>query len=487
VKIRAAVLLFVLMAPFTAEAKVLYVDRATGNDSVSYANNGPSTPWASIGRAVWGSTNRGAPNSNEAARAGDTVIVRAGTYSVAASGQRYEPSYNPVNSGTASARIIIQAEGTVNLTHSSSSGPAIGVYNKNYISWIGFTVNQATAAAQGDTGPAVLWYTNGSSIENCNIDGNGDPRWNDNHVGIRIENSTNVTVRNNRINNVYTSGVNDSNGAGIQVYHSGGVLIENNEISNVGSGIFLKAPFGEQLNWFTIRYNLVRNATDAGIAVHRSPNPASAPTLIYQNVVLNTSGSAIRIWPFDPTGDPSTEPMNVKVVNNTIVTAGEGLYVSNNLAANAGHVFWNNIVVGGSNWAVNFAGQASTFQKSRIDFEHNLYSGFSTFSIVYTSNQSFSSWKSTYGQDNASPASVNTSPMFVDSGNQNYRLQAGSPARTLGVDRLDLNGNGSTTDIIPAGAYITGNEVIGLTGAVGGPPPTTPPAPAAPTNVRIIR
>ena len=44
------------------------------------------------------------------------------------------------------------------------------------------------------------------------------------------------------------------------------------------------------------------------------------------------------------------------------------------------------------------------------------------------------------------------------------------------------NGNGSTSDTIPAGAYVTGNEVIGRTS--GGPAP--PSMPGAPANLRII-
>jgi hypothetical protein len=476
-----AVLPLLLICIGAAEAKVLYVDAATGNDSTTYAANGSSAPWRSIGRAAWGSTSRTSPNSNEAARAGDTVIVRAGTYSASASGERYEPTYNPANNGTAGNLIVFQAEGHVQLTHSGSlGGPAIGAFDRNYITWRGFTIDEATARAQGDSGPAVIWYSTGSSIEDCDIDGNGDPGWGDNHTGIRVVESRNAIVRNNRVSNYRTSVVNEANGAAIQVYFSGGVLIEHNELLDSGSGVFLKAPFGPNLDWFTIRYNLIRNMDDSGIAIHRSPNTAAAPILIYQNIVINTNSSALKIWAFDPSGG-DTEPMHAKFVNNTVYNAGEGLLVSNNLNANAGHVFWNNVVWGGSYYAVNFAGAASTFVKSRLDLEHNLYWGFSNFAIVYTSGHSLATWKSTYGQDNASPASINQNPMFVNAAGNDFRLQSGSPARTLGVDRLNLNNNSSTTDIIPAGAYITGNEVIGRTS--GGSNPT---APTAPTGLRIV-
>jgi hypothetical protein len=478
--VTVAALLALLLSPSALAAKTLYVDAAAGSDATSYANNSATRPWATIGRAAWGSTNRSAPNPNEAARAGDTVIIRAGTYTAVATNERYDVTYNPVNSGTQGSPIVFQGEGVVRLTHSANGGPVIGVFDRNYVTWRGFTIDEATARTVGDSGPAVLWYTTGSSIEDCIIHGIGAPNWNDNHTGIRVVEARNVVVRNNRVSNILAaSATNESNGAAIQVYFSGGVLIENNELLDSGSGIFLKAPYGPNLDWFTIRYNILRNMQDVGIAIHRSPNPASAPILVYQNIIENTHGSAVRLWPFED-GAGSTEPLNAKIVNNTIYGATEGLLVSNNLAPNAGHRFWNNIVHGGTNYAINYAGSSATLQKSRLDVEHNLYWNFRAFAIVFTSNYTLATWKSTFGQDNASPAATNQNPMFVNPVEGDYRLQVGSPARALGVDVLDLNQNGSTTDVIPLGAYITGTEVIGLTSGS-----LRPPRP--PTNVRIIR
>ncbi|OGS04433.1 MAG: hypothetical protein A3J70_00875 [Elusimicrobia bacterium RIFCSPHIGHO2_02_FULL_61_10] len=74
--------------------------------------------------------------------------------------------------------------------------------------------------------------------------------------------------------------------------------------------------------------------------------------------------------------------------------------------------------------------------------------------------------------------------MFVNPANRDFRLQSGSPARTLGVDVLDLDNDGSTTDVIPAGAYVTGNEIIGRTGGGGTPPDVTPPS--VPGNLSAV-
>ena len=63
-----------------ATGRTLYVNSATGNDATTYANNSASTPWRTIGRAAWGSTNYASPNAAQAAQAGDTVLIEAGIY-----------------------------------------------------------------------------------------------------------------------------------------------------------------------------------------------------------------------------------------------------------------------------------------------------------------------------------------------------------------------------------------------------------------------
>ena len=42
-----------------------------------------------------------------------------------------------------------------------------------------------------------------------------------------------------------------------------------------------------------------------------------------------------------------------------------------------------------------------------------------------------------------------------------FKLRSNSPLINAGLDVLDLNKNGSTSDRITIGAYITGNEIIG--------------------------
>lgn len=441
---------FLIAACASTQAKDLFVNGTTGNDSVSYAANNESAPWRTIGRAAWGSTSRGSPNTGEAARAGDVVRVAAGTYTTTGTGERYGVAYNPVNNGTRTAPITFAAQGLVTLTYSGGAGPVIGSYGVDYITWRGFTINEANALSVSDTGPVVVGDCEGAVIEDNNITGLGNNGRQDNYVGVRIDGCTDVTVRNNRIRNFLGFGRNSS---GIMTYYSGRLLFERNEISNTGSGIYLKANI-TNTDWITIRYNLIYSIETGGIDIHRTPTTASGPVLIYQNVIRDSS-SGVKFHAFD---GGSTDPANVKVVNNTLINNARQLHILYEMRANANHIFWNNVISGGT-YGVYMEAPAANLTPARIDIEHNVYNT-STLAEVSTVNYTLPSWKSTFQMDMAAPAGVSTNPMFVDASGD-FKLQANSPARTVGVDVLDLDRDGSTTDIIPAGAYITGTEVVG--------------------------
>jgi nitrous oxidase accessory protein NosD len=476
-----------ICAPPLAEAKTLYVNGASGNDNTTYAANGPSSPWRTIGRASWGSTNREARVGSEAAQAGDIVLVAAGTYAVAGANSRNVPAYYTQNEGTASSPITFRADGVVNLTLSSGRGSVIGSSYRNYIVWDGFTIHEASAPSVPDTGPVTLWGCTGCVLQNLDINGNGsDNNRMDNHTGIRIEQSHNIVIRGNRIQNVF-NGANQNNGAGVQVYSSGAVVFEHNEIFNTGSGIFLKGGPNQGIDYFTIRYNLFHDIQGNAVAVHAgAPNRPEAPVRIYQNVMRSVGEAAVKIWIFDGT-DPNNNPLNAKIVNNTIDNCRYAVWVTHNLLPNSGHVFRNNVVSNIGEWVMAYGGSTTNLIKSNFDSEHNLYYNYQTFGTVGAANRSLSQWQSTFGQDAASPASLNANPLYVNGSGYDYRLQASSPARNAGRDFLDLDGDGGTGDAITMGAYITGNEVIGLSTSGGGSPGGGGGSgPSAPTGLRFL-
>ncbi|HRH26614.1 MAG TPA: right-handed parallel beta-helix repeat-containing protein [Parcubacteria group bacterium] len=482
-----------LTTPFHVQAKDLYVD-PNGNDAVSYANNSASTPWRTIGRAAWGSTNREARNGSEAARAGDIVIVNAGTYTGVGTNSRNEILYYQENNGTAGNPITFRANGTVNLTQ-TGAGAMIGSYRRNYIVWDGFTINEATAASVADTGPVTVYECTGCVLQNLNINGNGDGNGRmDNHNGIRIEASNNITIKNNRIQNVYTDH-NVYNGACVMTYSSQGLTIENNHFSECGSGVFIKGgPFGSQItNTSYIRYNLFENVYEnrggdlsgGCIALHAgAPYSASAPILIYQNIMKNCGWAGVRIWAFDST-NPLNNPTNAKIFNNVIDNATNGIWVTGGLLTNAGHQFWNNIITNTTGDAIAFGTTPSENVKSRFDSEHNLfYSNSSIAQDAPGTRYTLATWKAT-GQDSASPESVNANPLFIGPSSNNYRLQSGSPASSLG--RAIYGIGGVTGAVIPVGAYITGSELIGISngGNIQNSNPITPVTPAPTADIRI--
>lgn len=489
----------VTLAPSALLAKTLYVDAASGNDATTYAANSAASPWRSIGRAAWGSTNRSAPNTGEAARAGDVVMIAAGTYTTTGQNNRWLVAYNPVNEGTAASPIRFQASGVTNLTFSSGAGPMIGSNNRNHIQWSGFTISESTAPTVSDTGPVVFFgsdfdYVQGGSLENSVLTGNANwmSREGDNYNGIRLEYTNGQRIVNNTIRNY--GGDTDSGGGGIDHNHSGittykweNLTVENNVFDNCGAGMYLKATqtTTREVGVNTIRFNIFRN-NSKGIQVHRSPNTASEPILIYQNVFHNNT-SGVRILMFND----ATDPMHVKVFSNTFDAHSEAALVigtSGNIPAGAGYVFWNNIVSGGP-FGVIIQHPAANLTPEKFDAEHNMYSGVQAVAEVSAQNVAFSAWQNTYRMDVGDGAGgvagiTNGNAMFVNQGGRDYRLQAGSPARTIGRVHPTYSGGYSPNATIPAGAYITGNEAIG-TGAQAPPPPTSN-LPTAPTNLRIV-
>jgi parallel beta-helix repeat protein len=471
----------VILAPAPADAKTLYVDSVNGNDATSYDDNSQGSPWRSIGRAAWGSTSRTSPNAGEAARAGDVVRIAAGLYATVGTDYRFGPAYNPANSGTPGNPIRFEAVGTVNLTFSSGRGPMIGADGKNYIEWSGFTISEATAPTLSDTGPVVFAVATGGSIENCVL--NGNPNWTqrvgDNYDGIRLNGSAGQRIVNNRIAG-FGGQTGEENHAGIKTYFARNITIENNEIDNNGAGIYMKGndPSNPVVTSFNIRFNQFTNNAE-GIRILLIPSTPSQPNLIHQNIFRNNR-IGLNIQVFDR---GATDPRHAKILNNTFVDNTWGLYVggSGGLVEASGHMFWNNIVVGGDRGIFSYHDVGTFMSDARIDMEHNLYFGSGAPAEVGNTSYSLASWKSASAQESTNPASIQADPMFVNAAGRDYRLRAGSPAAGLGRASNGIGGGNGVT--IPAGAYITGNETIGRSGSAS----VAPGAPGAPGNFRIIR
>jgi hypothetical protein len=450
-------------APSTAPT-TLYVDAALGNDSVSRAANSAERPWKTIGRAAWGSTNRSATNAAEAAQAGDRVMVAAGTYDFSGRiGQRWGVVYNPVNEGTSPTNAItFVANGPVILTAADAAAPVIGCYGRDHIVWSGpFDIDEANISISPDTGTVVMsGDVTGCGVDGIRIDGNGAPKYVDNHTGVRIEVCRGCFVRNSTITAVRHMRGNH-NGSGVMLYDAYDTLIENNYIHDVDNAVYIKgAQRKVPQSGTTVRYNLMANCGECLTIL------ASKDSRIYQNVIRD---SQIALNLTAMTAEPINHPVGDWIVNNTIDNMSAACIFPSGGPWHTEVRIWNNIL---TNCRRVIYREEGTFGKSGVDWQHNVYDGFGGFANDGSQSYGIEQWRSNFAQDHATPASKTTNPGYVNRADHDFRLCRGartprdtcrtaSAAGSIGVDILDLNRNGQSTDLIPAGAFVTNEERIG--------------------------
>ncbi len=473
----ATVACLLLLAAAPAQAATLYVCGTGGDDSRSRATaQTQGTPWLTIGRAAWGSTNRSSPNSGEAAAAGDTVQICPGTYAqswTVSSGFLTNILFSPVNQGTAGNPIRFQsttgARGSVVITN-SGVGALIGTNGQDYIEWADVSVDEATAPSSGDVGVVVWFDAVGGGIENSIIRGeaNSTGRVGDNYSGVRIQSMNTMFIRNNQIYDFGgdVSPTPDENHSGITQYQVQNVTVENNLIYNCGAGYYMKGnDTGSPIvGAFYVRKN-VFHSNKEGIRLLLVPSTDANPNIISQNIIRdNIYGLVFQA--FD--GGLADARYGV-IVNNTFYANSEGLYIFGTHLENVGNQFWNNIVA--ESITDSILASTTNNGQTRLDAEHNLYYSPGTTHLSDGSNRTFAYWQSTYGQDSLSPVGIESNPDFVNEASDDYHLNSnGQAALTLGRVIRSIGGSDGAT--IPVGAYITGSETIGLTSGGSSTGPT---------------
>lgn len=486
-----------------ARAKTLYVDASTGSDAWPYASNDVAHPWATIGRAAWGSTSYASPNSAQAAQAGDTVSVNAGIYttggSTAGAAARFDVALSPINSGTSGNPITFRGVGLVYVRmNGSSQGPMIGCKDgTSYVTWDHFQIDDTYGGSVGDTGPVFFGDSTGCQLLNSDISGhngsfaNGQATYTNNYNAVRLEHAVDALISDNYIHRVWginsAPGAGTVNDAGIMTYSTVRAIIQYNTIFDTGMAIEFKGvtPTIDEANQHDniARFNFLYS-NNYGIRIMLSQN-----TKVYQNIVKDTSEFAL-MFGYDGSSVP-TSASDAIIANNTVYNQTDNFTgaVAPDGVTMRRPQFRNNILHTVRNAYLNLGNTSPAVQTSApqsMQIDRNLIYNANSFAKYNQdfggSTYSFATWQGTYGLDiNGSngidPQFVSATPSAVG----DFKLQnVGQSARTMGRDVLDLNADGSTTDTIPVGAYITGTEEIGVraggyssggggSGIVGGP------------------
>ena len=398
-----------------------FVDQ--NNPQASDENPGTEDlPWKTINHAA------------EVLQAGDTVLVRGGVYNVGSSPSWSTPAVTPSNSGTPGNPITFKAYPGNQVTITTSGGQAaIGSNGKNYIVWDGFTVEMF-----GRMKGILLMNTKGCIIQNCTVIGDYIDTT-DNHDGIRVEASEDTIVRNCIIHGVKGDSWNSS---GIKCYNVTDLIVENCEIYDCYTGIFDK----EEGRYNVYRKNIIHDiGPGPSILLHTQGGLSTEGIEINQNIIYNSPKICFAC-------SHPMEHKNVKIYNNAFYDVAIDSKRSPNLQ------IWNNIfyntdfsIIARINGTPTYSNFNCFYPTAK--FETGRYTDND---VIYNS---LSEWQN---GTNLDLNSLNQDPLFVNPTSHNFHLQPSSSCLNAGIDRQDYDNDGNTTESINMGAYITGNETIGL-------------------------
>lgn len=430
---------------------------ASGSGDGSLAN-----PWT-LGQAM------------QQAVAGNVVRVGPGIYVGQATGSRYEPAFHPASSGTPDAPIVFVAQhpAATSATERSQLGnnasavdagsPTFGASGRHDIVWDGFYVDEATAHSTPDTGPAVIVGSQRVRLCRNVIKGELIGRQ-DNHTGIRIDGSTDSEVVANEIFDIRSTPAPSQNFAAVMSYDAETILVANNYFHDNDVDVFIKGWHQDErppnASW-TIRFNRLERARFVSIhLLGVNGQPGLARTVVSNNLIVEP---AVALFPHNGFGD--REPSDFDFENNTVIDPTDhflGVY-----SGNAGQLglrdsnVRRNLVVGASlaYYFNEINGDVVQAFKSRgFDLDDNHFFGQATIAGIGNPNggQYATVAELAAGTAFGAPGTgyerngSQGDPRFVNAASGDYRLQAGSPARTAGVGG------------VPVGCYQTGDEIIGI-------------------------
>jgi parallel beta-helix repeat protein len=389
---------------------------ANGSDS----NNGSSiAPWATLQHAA------------DVAVAGDTVIVRAGSYK----------GWIQTKSGTAGAPITFKADPGViinqagNITGTvADRGDGINIELASWIVIDGFTIyGQARGTNIGRAGIRSVENDHITLVNNF-VDGAG--RW-----GILTGFTDYVTIENNTlINSVKEHGIYVSNSClnpiirNNTVYgnYANGIHMNGDQYTNPWSKTVAPENFGLIKNALVEGNIIYNNGVGGGSGIN---GDGVQNSIIRNNLIYNTHASGISLYQID--GREGAK--NNTVVNNTVFVASDGRWALNIMGGSTGNTVFNNIF-----WSDHsFRGAISITADSLAGFVSNNNAGEDRYSADGGNTAlTLAQWRTQTGQD-ANSLVATPSQLFVSVAGNDYHLSATSPARDKGI--ASLNGKSAPT------------------------------------------
>ncbi|MCI0560401.1 MAG: right-handed parallel beta-helix repeat-containing protein [Nitrososphaera sp.] len=412
---------FLLLVSISAQATTYYVDGASLGGACNDANAGTSesAPWCTVKKAM------------QTLVAGDTARIKAHTYDENGTCDSDDPWLKPSNSGVSGNPITFIAFDSNNrpiIRNTSAICSIIGVGSAdgvNYITFDGLDVF-GNAGAGGNVRGFNVFDSTGTIIRNSiarNIVHTGTT---DNRECIRLEGSTDLLIEENEVFDCRNAGGGSDNGGAIKSYGCTDCIIENNYVHDVGVGIRQKAGTSSRL---TVRFNFVEDAADKAFYLGATNSQSNFDNEWYQNIAYR-SGEAC--WHVN--GNATSVVTRSKFRNNVCVDSVAPSFDSTGGAFVDLEAFNNiyyqtsgaNLGTGGGSWA--FCGFEQVFNATSPGAACN--------SNLLTSDPNF------------------TLSGVFDSPNDVKRTS------------YPTDGRGGANPNV-RGAYITGNECIGLTANCG--------------------